>query len=290
MIADQDNMTVEPSSQKSWRLDLSTKNAVVTGGASGIGRATCMELADQGIRGVAVVDQIDTIGDITAEMNKKLAREVLVPFRGDVTDAGFRKSVFTEMKERFGPVSICVPAAGITRDKLSTKVDRETGAVSTYPEADWDRVMEVDLKAPVYWALETIASVAEDRARRGLKGWKPEERVQGGIVFIGSVSSAGNRGQISYATAKAGLEGAQATLAAEAIFYGVRCAIIHPGYTNTPMVQALGDDFIRDRILPQTQLKRLVHPEEIAHAISFLIRNSAVSGSLWADAGWHPIA
>ena len=76
----------------------------------------------------------------------------------------------------------------------------------------------------------------------------------------------------------------------EAIFYGVRCAIIHPGYTDTAMVRALGDDFVRDRILPQTQLKRLVQPEEIAHAISFMIRNSTVSGSLWADAGWHPIA
>ena len=118
---------------------------------------------------------------------------------------------------------------------------------------------------------------------------KPE-RVQGCIVFIGSVSSTGNRGQISYATAKAGLEGAQATLAAEAIYHGVRSAIIHPGFTDTAMVRALGDQFIAEHVLPQTQLKRLIHPEEIADAICFLVRNSAVSGRLWADAGWHPVA
>ena len=187
-------------------------------------------------------------------------------------------------------MSICIPAAGITRDRLAVKVEKQTGYAEIYNEADWDRVMEVDLKAPVYWALETIASVAEDRHKRGLKQWTPAERVQGCIVFIGSVSSAGNQGQVSYATAKAGLEGAQATLAMEAIYHGVRCAIIHPGYTDTDMVRALGEKIIEERILPRTQLRRLIRAEEIAHAICFLIRNSSVSGQLWADAGWHPAA
>jgi NAD(P)-dependent dehydrogenase (short-subunit alcohol dehydrogenase family) len=70
--------------------------------------------------------------------------------------------------------------------------------------------------------------MAEDRHRRGLGRWEPKETTQGSIVLIGSVSSMGNKGQISYATAKAGLQGAQATLAKEAIFHGVRCNIIHP--------------------------------------------------------------
>jgi NAD(P)-dependent dehydrogenase (short-subunit alcohol dehydrogenase family) len=56
------------------------------------------------------------------------------------------------------------------------------------------------------------------------------------------------------------------------------------------MVHALGDDFIQQRILPHTQLGRLIRPEEIADAICFMIGNSAVSGELWADAGWAPSA
>jgi NAD(P)-dependent dehydrogenase (short-subunit alcohol dehydrogenase family) len=272
------------------RMDLTTKCAVVTGGARGIGRATCMALAREGIKAIAVVDQTDGLGEITDDLNNHYKREVMVPFVGDVTDAEFRKQVFVSMSDQFGPVSVCVPAAGITRDRLAAKFDRESGEVSIYPEQDWDRVIEVDLKAPVYWAIETIATVAADRKKRGLKGWVPDERAQGCIVFIGSVSSSGNRGQVSYATAKAGLEGAEATLSLEAIYHGVRCGIIHPGYTDTAMVRALGEDFIKDRILPQTQLKRLVLPEEIADAICFMIRNSAVSGRLWADAGWHPSA
>jgi NAD(P)-dependent dehydrogenase (short-subunit alcohol dehydrogenase family) len=110
------------------------------------------------------------------------------------------------------------------------------------------------------------------------------------VVFIGSVSSLGNKGQVAYATSKAGLEGAAATLMMESVFHGVRCAVIHPGYTDTPMVRALGQDFISEHIIPQTQLRRLIKPEEIADAICFMISNAAVSGSLWADAGWHPPA
>ena len=109
-------------------------------------------------------------------------------------------------------------------------------------------------------------------------------------MFIGSVSSQGNKGQIAYATTKVGLEGAASTLMKEASFYGVRCAVLHPGFTDTPMVCSLGDEYIEEQVLPATQIKRLIRPEEIADAIIFLIRNSAVSGQLWADAGWHPMA
>lgn len=272
------------------QLDLSNKVAVVTGGTGGIGRATCITLARQGIKAVACVDANDRIDAFVAETNDRLGRPALVGFRGDVTDAAFRESVFASLEQQHGAVSICVPAAGITRDRLAVRMSKETGAPELYPEADFRRVVDVDLIAPIYWAMETIASVARDRSRRGLKKWTPAEGVEGAVIFIGSVSSAGNKGQVSYAACKAGLKGAQATLASEAVFYGVRSAIIHPGYTDTPMVRVLGDEFIDKAIIPQTQLRRLIHPEEIAHAICFMIRNAAVSGQLWADAGWHPTA
>ena len=62
------------------------------------------------------------------------------------------------------------------------------------------------------------------------------------------------------------------------------------GVNPKPMVQALGDEFIAKYVLPYTQLRRLIRPDEIADAICFMISNSAVSGELWADAGWHPPA
>jgi NAD(P)-dependent dehydrogenase (short-subunit alcohol dehydrogenase family) len=211
-------------------------------------------------------------------------------YNGDVTDDNFRKSVYCEMSEKCGTVTICVPAAGITRDSLAVKLDKSSKRVSIYPIETFRQVMEVNLIAPIYWALETVAGVAESRAQEGLKRWAPTEALQGMVVFIGSVSSLGNKGQIAYAATKSGLEGAAATLMMEAVFHGVRCAIIHPGYTDTPMVRALGEEFIQEHIIPQTQLRRLIQPEEIADAICFMISNAAVSGSLWADAGWHPAA
>lgn len=265
------------------------KTAVITGAASGIGLAAAKELVKYEITAVGLVDRAEAVHEITAGINAGAGREVARAFCGDTTSADFRKDVFDTMRGAYGAVNICVPAAGITRDALAVRLSKEKGQAQVYPLEHFRQVVEVNLIAPVYWALELVAQMAEERFQRGLKRWVPDEGVQGVIVFIGSVSSQGNKGQISYAATKVGLEGAASTLMTEAIYYGVRCAVIHPGFTDTPMVRALGEDYINKHVLPATQIGRLIRPEEIADAICFLIRNSAVSGQLWADAGWHPM-
>jgi len=268
-------------------MEIAGKVAVITGAASGIGRAVAAELARRNVRALALVDLGENIEAITAEVNAAAGRRVAHAFRGDTTDDAFRSRVFDSISRDFDTVTMCVPAAGITRDDLAVRVDRDTGKARIYPIERFRNVIDVNLIAPVYWALEMIGRIAENRAARGLKKWQPSEGMQGAIVFIGSVSSQGNRGQISYASTKAGLEGAAATIMKEAVFHGVRCGLIHPGFTDTPMVRALGEDYIGRNILPFTQLGRLIRPEEIADAICFMLANSAVSGELWADAGWH---
>jgi NAD(P)-dependent dehydrogenase (short-subunit alcohol dehydrogenase family) len=271
-------------------MKIEGKMAVVTGGASGIGEATALELARRGVKGLALVDRSDRVIEVAAGINKDVGRPVAEAFAGDVTDTGFRAQVFDRVAPKHGVVSICVPAAGITRDALAVKIDKETGAPVIYPVEHFRQLLEVNLVAPVYWALEMVARIAAERRRRGLGRWEANEKLWGTVVFIGSVSSQGNKGQIAYAASKAGEEGAAATLTQEAIYHGVRCAVIHPGFTDTPMVRAMGEEFIAKNILPATQLRRLIRPGEIADAICFLIANSAVSGELWADAGWHPSA
>ncbi|HEX8012682.1 MAG TPA: SDR family NAD(P)-dependent oxidoreductase [Casimicrobiaceae bacterium] len=268
-------------------MELEGKVAVVTGAASGIGRAVSRDLARRNIRAMALVDVGQAVDGVAGDINANAPRRIAYAYRGDVTDAEFRASVFDSISSETDTVTICVPAAGITRDDLAVRIDRNTGKARIYPTDTFKRVIEVNLVAPVYWALEMIGRIAENRAACGLKRWQPSEGMQGAIVFIGSVSSQGNRGQISYASAKAGLEGAAATIMKEAVFHGVRCGVIHPGFTDTPMVRAMGDDYISKNILPFTQLNRLIRPEEIADAICFMLANSAVSGELWADAGWH---
>lgn len=271
-------------------MKIEGKIAVVTGGASGIGEAVALELAKRGCKAIALVDRSDHVLETARGINTTIAKPIAEGFMGDVTNDDFRAKVFDTVIARHGLPQICVPAAGITRDSLALRLDKETGKAIIYPVKTFREVMEINLVAPIYWALEMVARIAEDRRRRDLGRWEPEENVQGTIVFIGSVSSQGNKGQISYAVSKAGLEGGASTLMKEAIYHGVRCAVIHPGFTDTPMVRALGQEYITKNILPYTQLRRLIRPDEIADAICFLITNTAVSGELWADAGWHPSA
>jgi NAD(P)-dependent dehydrogenase (short-subunit alcohol dehydrogenase family) len=271
-------------------MQIKGKVALVTGAASGIGEAVSLELARREAQAVIVVDKSDRAMQVARSINAALGRPAAEAQIGDAADEEFRTRVFDEVVARHGAVQICVPAAGITRDSLAVKVDKSSGKPLLYPLATFRQVIEVNLIAPVYWALEMVARIAEDRGRRGLGRWEPAEEIRGTVVFIGSVSSQGNKGQIAYAAAKAGLEGAAATLMKEAIYHGVRCAVIHPGFTDTPMVRALGADYISKNVLPYTQLRRLIKPEEIADAICFMICNAAVSGQLWADAGWHPTA
>ncbi|MBX3355424.1 MAG: SDR family oxidoreductase [Phycisphaeraceae bacterium] len=271
-------------------VDLSKRVAVITGGASGIARAVARQLAVEGARAIALVDISEAVRGAAEAINQEIGRAVVTPFQGDVTDPAFRTMVFSEMKRLHGGVQICVPAAGIVRDGLAVKVDKETKKAKLYDPALMQQTIAVNLVAATYWAMETVASVAEQRAAQGLGAWSGQEEVQGEVVFIGSISSAGNKGQIAYASTKAALEGVQSTLAKEAIFYGVRVAIVHPGFTDTPMVRAMNPAIIKEHVLPRTQLGRLLKAEEVADAICFMIRNPAVSGALWADAGWHPAA
>ncbi len=271
-------------------MKISGSVAVITGAAGGIGKALAFELARREVKGIGLVDASAAVEDVVKEANEFIGAPVAAGFSGDVTDGAFRGHVYEEIRARYGLVNICVPAAGITRDSLAVKVDKQTHEVTVYPLSTFHQVIEVNLVAPIYWAMDMVAGIAQQRARQGLKRWEPSEELQGVVVFIGSVSSRGNKGQIAYAATKAGLEGAAATLMMEAIFHGVRCAIIHPGYTDTSMVQALGDKFIQEQIIPRTQLRRLIRPQEIADAICFMITNAAMSGSLWADAGYYPAA
>jgi NAD(P)-dependent dehydrogenase (short-subunit alcohol dehydrogenase family) len=266
------------------------KCAIVTGAASGIGQAVAIELAERGVAAVGLVDHNENVLKVARMINDLVDGQVAEALIGDATDERFRAKAFDLMCSKHSVPRICVPAAAVARDQLAVATDKATGKAVMYPIETFRLLVEVNLIAPVYWAMEMVARMAEERRDEGLGRWSPEEGVQGTAILIGSISSQGVIGQVAYAATKAALQGAAATLAKESMYHGVRCAVIHPGYTDTPMVRALGDDFIKSKILPYTQLKRLIHPSEIADAIYFMICNSAVSGELWADAGWHPSA
>src|SRR3954452_21007836 len=154
-------------------MEIADKVAVITGAASGIGHAVAIAMAQRDVRALALVDVGESINGVVDEVNAKAKRKVAYAFRGDVANEAFRGSVFESISKQFGLVSMCVPAAGITRDDLAVRIDKITGKARMYPQELFRLVLEVNLVAPVYWALEMIARIAEDRAARGLTRWQP---------------------------------------------------------------------------------------------------------------------
>src|SRR5215831_8149976 len=125
-------------------MKIEGKVAVVTGAASGIGEATALELARRGVKALAVVDRSDRAFEVASGINDQVGRKVAGPFAGDTTDPQFRAAVFYRLAAEFGAVNICVPAAGITRDALAVKVDKETGRAVPYAVEQFRQVLEVN--------------------------------------------------------------------------------------------------------------------------------------------------
>src|SRR5262249_6883401 len=109
------------------------KVAVVTGGASGIGEAVALELARRNVKAVAVGDRRPQATRVAQAINETVGRPVAEAQVGEATDADFRAHVFNTVAAKHGIVNICAPAAGITRDALAVKMDKETGRPVIYP-------------------------------------------------------------------------------------------------------------------------------------------------------------
>ena len=270
-------------------MNIENKVAVVTGAASGIGNAVALRLARGGCAAVGMADLSDDVAGSAARVNEALGREVAVAFQGDVTCTEFRTRVFRRMAEH-GTVRICVPAAGILKDALAVKISPETGEAELYREDLFRKVLEVNLIHPVYWSMEMLAAVARERAARDLGKWSSGEEFQGAAILIGSVSCRGNRGQVSYASAKAGLNAAAKTLNVEGARFGVQAKILHPGFVATPMVEQLPDGMFEEQLRKSIPIDRKIEPAEIAEAVVALIENPVISGPVWADGGFPPMA
>src|SRR5262249_5201709 len=118
----------------------------------------------------------------------------------------FRRRAFDLLCAKHGAPRVCVPAAAVTRDQLAVKIDKVTGKPIIYPVENFRLLTEGNLVAPVYWAMEMVARIPEERKAQGPLRWEPEEGIQGTVIFIGSISSQGIPGQIAYAATKAALE------------------------------------------------------------------------------------
>lgn len=270
-------------------MQIENKVAIVTGAASGIGNAVARSLAARGASSIAMVDLTDAVHEAAEELNLSFGRALAVAHQGDVTSADFRQRVFAEASKIAIP-RICVPAAGILKDAMAVKVDKNTGKSELYSESVFRQVLEVNLMHPTYWCMQMMAGIAELRAAENTGKWTGTEEIQGVTVLIGSVACRGNRGQVSYSSAKSGLNAVAKTLNAEGAYHGIQTKIIHPGFVETPMVGQLPEGMFESQLKQLVPIDRMIKPEEIALTIAHMIENPILSGPIWADGGLPPFS
>lgn len=235
-----------------------TKIALVTGGVGGIGSAICTELADIGCRVVA---------GYFAPSEQEVAEKWLAKMKSkgydfeiagsDVSDYDSSKAMIVDIEKRVGPIDILVNCAGITKDRTLKKMP---------PEA-WRAVISTNLDSVFNMTQPLIL---------GMK-----ERGFGRVINIASVNGQkGQFGQANYSAAKAGMHGFTMAVAQEAARKGVTVNTVSPGYISTPMTDALPDKVL-DAIVSQIPMSRMGQPEEIAHAVSWLVdeRSSYITGA-----------
>ena len=224
--------------------------ALITGAARGIGATIALALAAEGTD-IAVVDY----GEKSAaeETLAKIAeRGVRVAYyRCDVSDFAAAKAAADAVFKDFGKIDILVNNAGVTADKLLVRME----------EADWDRVININLKG----CFNMIKHVTPYMMRKRY----------GRIVSISSVVGLmGNAGQANYSASKAGIIGLTKTVAKEFALRGVTANAVAPGFIKTAMTDALSEEQ-KQAMYKLIPLGKLGETEDIAEAVLFLVSDRA---------------
>ncbi len=222
------------------------KNAIVTGGSRGIGRAIALRLAEDGCNVVLSYKSNDQAAETVAEEIRAMGREALL-FKGDVSRFGVAADCAELCVSALGSIDILVNSAGITRDGLAMRMSEE----------DFDAVIETNLKSAFNMCRHALKSMAKKRFGR--------------IINIASVAGTnGNAGQANYSASKAGLIGLTKSLAREMAGRGITVNAIAPGLVETDMTAAMSDS-AREQLVGLVPMKRMAKPEEIAAAASYLV-------------------
>lgn len=244
-------------------MQISGAKALVTGGASGMGRHFVLSLAKAGAD-VAFCDlNTDAIAEVEAE-GADLPGTVK-GFEANVADEESVGNLINNAFEALGGLNVLVNNAGIFRDGLLVKKDKETGAIKKMSLRKWQSVIDVDLTGPFLCTRDFAAKCIETGTRPAV------------VVNISSIARHGNVGQSNYSAAKAGLVADTRLWGKELARHGIRTGAIAPGFVDTPILQGMPPEVLNAMLKP-VPLRRVGSTDEIYHAVKFIIECDYFTG------------
>ena len=243
-------------------MKLENLKAIVTGGASGMGRHFAVRLAQEGAS-VAIAD-VDDEGLASLKDELTTTTGQIQVFNTNVASEDDVVALINGAHEALGGLDCLINNAGIFRDGLLVKKDRATGAVKKMSLKNWQSVIDVDLTGPFLCTREFAAKLVETGG--------------GGVVInISSVSRHGNPGQSNYSAAKAVLVADTKLWAMELARYGIRVAAIAPGFVDTPILQGMRPEVL-EKMLKMVPLRRTATQEEIFAGVRFIVECDYFTG------------
>jgi len=237
-------------------MELSTLKVIVTGGAAGLGAHFATRFAEAGAQvAVGDVNEAGFAGLPGAVKRRRLD----VASEPDVAD------FVAWASDAMGGLNALVNNAGILRDGLLVKRDRESGEVKALSLAQWNAVLGVNLTGATLMTRDVVAAMARSGSRPGV------------VVNISSIARHGNRGQSNYVAAKAALAANTVTWAREFAPFGIRVGAVAPGMIETPMTQGMNQK-ARDALVAAIPVGRIGVPEDIWRAVKFVVECDYFNG------------
>jgi 3-oxoacyl-[acyl-carrier protein] reductase len=249
---------------------LKDKTVVVTGSAGGLGKAMAHRLGKQGANIVLSDIQNEKLQETVEEFNKEGIKTIGI--QANVSNEDDATKLMEGAKKKFGSLDVAILNAGILRDGLLIRTDKETGEIKSKMSIEqWQSVIDVNLTGVFLTAREAASIMAVQKS--------------GVIIPIASVAMHGNSGQTNYSAAKAGVAAMTVTWSKELSRYGIRVAGIAPGFIGTEMVlKDMNNEALEKwkKIIP---VGRLGEPDEIATTAQFIIENDLITGVILEISG-----